>query len=103
MPVCGRVQRILKKLPRATSFGPRQTLLATMREKESMFWSRSSWLFFSCCLFLLLSFSFVFHISAVYVTTPGGGGEYIREKKGGIEKKNKNSKILVLKTKRKQK
>ena len=46
-PLCCRVQRILKKLLRTTSFGPRQTLLPTMRERESMFWSRFSWTFFS--------------------------------------------------------
>ena len=37
MPVCGRGQRTLKKLPGTTSFEPRQTLLAKMRERESVF------------------------------------------------------------------
>ena len=69
-PVCVRVQRILKKLPRTTSFEPRQTLLPTMRERGSMFWSLSSWILF-----------FVY-LSSLWYHPRGEGGKLPYEKVG---------------------
>ena len=70
--VYGRVQTILKKLQGTTSFGPRQTLLPTVRERESIFSTRSSW---------TIIFSF---ICPVYDTIPGGKGVNSHMKRLGL-------------------
>ena len=70
-PVCGRVQQNLKKLRRTTSFGPRQTLLPIMIERESMFWSRSS------CTFFYLFIQFM-------IPSPGGRGVNSHMKRLGL-------------------
>ena len=105
MPVYGRPQRILKKLPRTFRFGPRQMLLATMRERQSMFWSLSSWLFSLVVFVVFVVFVVVVvHLfqCPVDVAIPAGmGGKRPCEKDAGCSKSRlsfyiKDSGLVIL-------